>query len=133
MGGKEVSKLRFRLPRDKPIDGKCVLDRRFLASEPLQIVFNYLASKGFLVTDYKVLSTFPKRDITELEKSKTLKECKFYPQEALTIEERDPEEMELQRKEDEKDEQEKTTPAILQDEPREEHEEGKDVSKLRFR
>merc|ERR1712038_1247015 len=86
--GKEVSKLRFMLPRDKPIDGSPVLDRRFLASETLQTVLDYLASKGFLASDYKVLQSFPRRDITELDKSQTLKELKLYPQERFNIEER---------------------------------------------
>jgi len=86
--GKEVSKLRFMLPRDKPVDGKGTLDRRFLASEKVQVVINYLAAKGFPASDYKVLSSYPRRDITEINQSLTLKDLKLYPQEKFNVEER---------------------------------------------
>ncbi|KAL4667231.1 hypothetical protein H8959_005920, partial [Pygathrix nigripes] len=51
-----VSKLRIRTPSGE------FLERRFLASSKLQIVFDFVASKGFPWDEYKLLSTFPRRD-----------------------------------------------------------------------
>ncbi|KAM7098825.1 FAS-associated factor 1 isoform 2-T2 [Molossus nigricans] len=51
-----VSKLRIRTPSGE------FLERRFLASNKLQIVFDFVASKGFPWDEFKLLSTFPRRD-----------------------------------------------------------------------
>ncbi|XP_044156751.1 FAS-associated factor 1 isoform X1 [Bufo gargarizans] len=74
------SKLRIRTPRGE------FIERRFLSSNPLQVVFNFVASKGFPGHEYKLLSTFPRRDITQLDPSRTLMELKLYPQETLFLE-----------------------------------------------
>ncbi|XP_059740638.1 FAS-associated factor 1 isoform X3 [Bos javanicus] len=52
-----VSKLRIRTPSGE------FLERRFLASNKLQIVFDFVASKGFPWDEFKLLSTFPRRDL----------------------------------------------------------------------
>ncbi|KAM5148658.1 FAS-associated factor 1 [Mantella aurantiaca] len=74
------SKLRIRTPSGK------FIERRFLSSSPLQVLFNFVASKGFPCHEYKLLSTFPRRDITQLDPSKSLMELKLYPQETLFLE-----------------------------------------------
>nr|XP_037855731.1 FAS-associated factor 1 isoform X7 [Chlorocebus sabaeus] len=75
-----VSKLRIRTPSGE------FLERRFLASSKLQIVFDFVASKGFPWDEYKLLSTFPRRDVTQLDPNKSLLEVKLFPQETLFLE-----------------------------------------------
>ncbi|KAL2772558.1 FAS-associated factor 1 [Daubentonia madagascariensis] len=75
-----VSKLRIRTPSGE------FLERRFLASNKLQIVFDFVASKGFPWDEFKLLSTFPRRDITQLDPNKSLLEVKLFPQETLFLE-----------------------------------------------
>ena len=54
-----ISTIRVRGPEG------LTLKRRFLASQPLQLLFNYLTAKGFHTPDeYKVLTTFPRRDVS---------------------------------------------------------------------
>ncbi|XP_068095161.1 FAS-associated factor 1 [Hyperolius riggenbachi] len=74
------SKLRIRTPSGE------FIERRFLSSSPLQVLFNFVASKGFPCHEYKLLSTFPRRDITQLDPSRSLMELKLYPQETLFLE-----------------------------------------------
>uniref|UniRef100_A0A8C2NPT1 UBX domain-containing protein n=1 Tax=Capra hircus TaxID=9925 RepID=A0A8C2NPT1_CAPHI len=75
-----VSKLRIRTPSGE------FLERRFLASNKLQIVFDFVASKGFPWDEFKLLSTFPRRDVTQLDPNKSLLEVKLFPQETLFLE-----------------------------------------------
>ncbi|KAM9326151.1 FAS-associated factor 1 [Gastrophryne carolinensis] len=74
------SKLRIRTPSGE------FIERRFLSSSPLQVLFTFVASKGFPCHEYKLLSTFPRRDITQLDPSRSLMELKLYPQETLFLE-----------------------------------------------
>lgn len=75
-----ISLLRIRCP-----DGR-VLNRRFLASEPLRVLLTYVGSAGFQPNTYKLLTTYPRKDLTQLDSSSTLHELKLFPQETLTIE-----------------------------------------------
>ncbi|XP_078074676.1 FAS-associated factor 1 [Mustelus asterias] len=75
-----VSKLRIRTPRGE------FFERRFLASNRLQVVFDFVASKGFPKDEYKLLSTFPRRDVSQFDPAETLMEVKLYPQETLFLE-----------------------------------------------
>ncbi|XP_058408351.1 FAS-associated factor 1 isoform X2 [Diceros bicornis minor] len=61
-----VSKLRIRTPSGE------FLERRFLASNKLQIVFDFVASKGFPWDEFKLLSTFPRRDGKNVDHAKLL-------------------------------------------------------------
>ena len=45
-------------------DGKQSLERRFLASDSLQTVLDYLTIEGFHSEEYKVLSSWPRRDVS---------------------------------------------------------------------
>ena len=44
--------------------GKQSLERRFLASDSLQTVLDYLTIEGFPHEEYKVLSSWPRRDVS---------------------------------------------------------------------
>ena len=80
-----------------------------MASDSLQTVLDYLTIEGFPEEEYKVLSSWPRRDVssrkkknrfvsimniifffqlTALDTNQTLKELKLYPQETLTLEEK---------------------------------------------
>ncbi|KAL8568872.1 hypothetical protein ACOMHN_061448 [Nucella lapillus] len=78
----EISRLRFRVP------GGEQRTRRFWAENTVQDVLNYLTSQGFHTEEFKVLSTFPRRDITQLDFSLTLKVANLFPQETLILEEK---------------------------------------------
>ncbi|XP_039340085.1 FAS-associated factor 1 isoform X2 [Mauremys reevesii] len=75
-----VSKLRIRTPSGE------FFERRFLASSKLQVVFDFVASKGYPWEEFKLLGTFPRRDVTQLDPNKSLLEVKLYPQETLFLE-----------------------------------------------
>ncbi|BFZ17016.1 hypothetical protein BsWGS_20055 [Bradybaena similaris] len=77
-----ISSLRFRVPKGETIT------RRFLAENTLGNVLNFLTSQGYHTEDYKVLTTFPRRDISALDTASTLEALKLYPQETLILEER---------------------------------------------
>ncbi|XP_071518759.1 FAS-associated factor 1 [Panulirus ornatus] len=77
-----VATLRFRIP------GGETFTRNFLASTPLQVLLNFLHVKGYPADEYKCLQSWPRRDVSSLDVSKTLMEYKLYPQETLNIEER---------------------------------------------
>jgi len=71
--------IRFRTPTD-------VLNRRFHATDTLAILLLYLSSQGYRPNEYKVLSSWPRRDISTLNKDSSLAELKLCPQETLTLE-----------------------------------------------
>ena len=139
--GKPVSKIRFRVPvmsheddadnaskddkRTQPNGvvggagpGGNQLERRFLASQTLQTVLDYLTIEGYPSSEYKVLSSWPRRDVSEflyiscvpgihasiryqnlsktfsifqlttLDTKQTLMSLKLYPQDTLILEEK---------------------------------------------
>ncbi|XP_023321564.1 FAS-associated factor 1 [Eurytemora carolleeae] len=73
--------IRFRTPTE-------TLNRRFLANQTLNTLLLYLASKGYRPADYKILSSWPRRDISVLSSESSLQELKLCPQETLTLEAR---------------------------------------------
>jgi len=79
-----LSKIRIRKP-----DGE-FLPRRFRASAPLIELFQFTASKGFPVEEFKVLSSWPRRDLSSdpTDLRKTFQELKLCPQETLFLEQR---------------------------------------------
>ncbi|KAG7513446.1 FAS-associated factor 1 [Solea senegalensis] len=76
----QISKLRIRTPSGE------FLERRFLGSCELQVLFNFVASKGYPFDEFKLLTTFPRRNITQLDPGSTLLEAKLFPQETLFLE-----------------------------------------------
>ncbi|MBN3318815.1 FAF1 factor, partial [Atractosteus spatula] len=75
-----ISKLRIRTPSGE------FLERRFLGSCKLQVLFDFVASKGYPYEEFKLLTTFPRRNVTQLDPSWTLVEAKLFPQETLFLE-----------------------------------------------
>ncbi|KAG9350866.1 hypothetical protein JZ751_024755 [Albula glossodonta] len=78
--GEPVSKLRIRTPSGE------FLERRFLGSCKLQVLFDFVASKGYPWDEFKLLTTFPRRNITQMDPAWTLLEAKLFPQETLFLE-----------------------------------------------
>nr|XP_054608373.1 FAS-associated factor 1 isoform X2 [Nothobranchius furzeri] len=78
--GEQISKLRIRTPSGE------FLERRFLGSCKLQVLFDFVASKGYPYDGFKLLTTFPRRNITQLDPGSTLLEAKLFPQETLFLE-----------------------------------------------
>lgn len=56
--GEQISKLRIRTPSGE------FLERRFLGSCKLQVLFDFVASKGFPFEEFKILTTFPRRNVS---------------------------------------------------------------------
>ncbi|XP_050513741.1 FAS-associated factor 1 [Diabrotica virgifera virgifera] len=80
--GDSITKIRFRLPKGEH------LERRFQTTTPLKVLLDFLIVKGYPTEEFKVISSWPRRDLTSLDKSQTLKELKLYPQETVILEER---------------------------------------------
>ncbi|XP_063540863.1 FAS-associated factor 1 [Cydia strobilella] len=80
----DVTRIRIRLP---PPHHSC-LERRFNGEDALEALFDFLGSKGFPKESYKVISSWPRRDLTMESHSSTLKAMKLFPQETLMLEER---------------------------------------------
>lgn len=80
--GDNITKIRFRLPNGDN------LERRFLATTTLKILLDYLTVQGFPVQEYKVISSWPRRDLTTVDVTKTLRELKLCPKETVILEER---------------------------------------------
>ncbi|CAF4808612.1 unnamed protein product [Pieris macdunnoughi] len=80
----DVTRIRVRLP---PPHHEC-LERRFRAQDTLAGLLDFLASKGYPQENYKVISSWPRRDLTAESQSSTLKALNLYPQETIVLEER---------------------------------------------
>ncbi|KDR09433.1 FAS-associated factor 1 [Zootermopsis nevadensis] len=77
-----IAKIRFRLPK-----GECLV-RRFQATAPLKVLLDFLVVQGYPPDEYKVISSWPRKDLTSLDPKVTLQELKFFPQETVILEER---------------------------------------------
>jgi hypothetical protein len=56
--GDGIAKIRFRLPNGESIE------RRFQANTPLKVLFDFLTVKGYPRDEYKVISSWPRRDVS---------------------------------------------------------------------
>ncbi|KAL4236818.1 pre-rRNA processing and 40S ribosomal subunit assembly [Mactra antiquata] len=74
--------LRIRTPDRK------MLTRKFYGRNRLQSVINYITSNGFHLTEYKLLTTYPRRDLSNEDEHQNLEELRLCPQETLILEER---------------------------------------------
>ncbi|KAJ8943048.1 hypothetical protein NQ318_022592 [Aromia moschata] len=68
--GDGITKIKFRLPKGEYIE------RRYY--------WTFLIVKGYPTEEYKVISSWPRRDLTSLDINQTLKELKLCPQETNT-------------------------------------------------
>ncbi|RVE51396.1 hypothetical protein evm_003951 [Chilo suppressalis] len=83
-GCTDVCRIRVRLP---PPHAAC-LERRFHPHHPLTALLDFLASQGYPKENYKVISSWPRRDLTAESHSSTLKALNLCPQETVMLEER---------------------------------------------
>ncbi|XP_058055026.1 FAS-associated factor 1 isoform X2 [Anopheles bellator] len=81
-GGDSITKIRVRTPSGE------MLERKFMVETRLELLLNYITAEGYLIDEFKVISSWPRRDLTALNPASTLKELKLYPQETLILEER---------------------------------------------
>lgn len=80
--GDGVLKVRVRLPAGK------FLERKFQSDTPLQTLLNFLIVEGYPTEEYKVLSSWPRRDLTSMDSKLTLMDLNFCTQETVILEER---------------------------------------------
>lgn len=57
--GNHILKVKIRLPGGK------FLERKFRPDTPLQILLNFLIVEGYPTDEYKVLSSWPRRDVSK--------------------------------------------------------------------
>ena len=55
---KNITCIRFRLPEGK------MVNRRFLADEPFQVLLDFILVEGYPVDEYKILSSWPRKDVS---------------------------------------------------------------------
>ncbi|KAL3320634.1 pre-rRNA processing and 40S ribosomal subunit assembly [Cichlidogyrus casuarinus] len=79
-----IACLRFRLPGES----KPSQTRRFVGSHSLDQLLNFVESLGYSRDMYKILTTFPRRDISNVEFGTQLADLGLVPEETLIIEER---------------------------------------------
>ncbi len=84
---KSVDKCSTSVIRLKQPNGE-FLQRVFLVKNSLRNVIAFAGSLGYFVDKYKLLSSWPRRDLTLEDSKKTLEELKLCPQETINIEER---------------------------------------------
>ncbi|GAB6026559.1 hypothetical protein CHUAL_012975 [Chamberlinius hualienensis] len=77
-----ISSIKIRLPNGEAIT------RRFLANTKLKVLLDYITVQGYPSNDYKVLSSWPRKDLTSVDWSLTLEQLKLCPQETITLEQR---------------------------------------------
>lgn len=58
LGAKDVTKIRVRKPTGD------IFERRFTIASPLDSLLKFVASKGFPIDEYKVISSYPRRDVS---------------------------------------------------------------------
>lgn len=80
--GQEITKIRFRKPTGE------FMERKFTFDTQLKILLNYATANGFPPTEFKIISSFPRRDLTSLDPNDSLKKLNLVPQETLILEER---------------------------------------------
>jgi len=76
-----TANIRFRTPTE-------TLTRRFLASDQVNLILTFLASRGYMEGEYKILTSFPRKDLSLVDKTSSLASLKLCPQETLTLEAR---------------------------------------------
>ncbi len=76
----KTSHIRFRLP------GGEIIQRRFDIANKLETLLDFAASKGYFAEDYKILTSWPRKDLTNESCELTIEQLKLFPQETLTLE-----------------------------------------------
>lgn len=114
----DITKIRFRKPSGEFMERRFTVDTKLKVRKlkallketsyilPLQILLNFATANGFSPEEFKVISSFPRRDVrhlslcnqqllmsfllqlTSIDPEETLKSLKLFPQETLMLEER---------------------------------------------
>jgi len=71
-----------------------LLQRNFLASEPLQTLFQFCASEGFALTEYRFLCGFPRLDLASNDSNQSLQHFQLCPRALILLDKRSTEEEE---------------------------------------
>ncbi|KAL1449221.1 hypothetical protein WDU94_000437 [Cyamophila willieti] len=89
-GASGVITVRFRCPPlpNKEDSAGGMKARRFLGSQPVQDLVNYLIVEGYAAEDYKIIFGWPRKELSADISHQTLSDLKFCPQETLIVEER---------------------------------------------
>jgi hypothetical protein len=77
-----ITRIRFRLPNGE------FLQRQFFIANKLQALFDFVTTHGYFSEQYKLLSSWPRKDLAIESPEQTIEELKLFPQETLTLEER---------------------------------------------
>ena len=77
-----TSHIRFRLPSGETIQ------RRFFIRDKLEAILDFATSHGFFGEEFKILTSWPRKDLTTEAISSTIEQLKLFPQETLTLEQR---------------------------------------------
>ena len=78
----QVTNVRIRTPSNE------TLTRKFVAESKLSQLFSYVASIGYFPESYKIMTSWPRCELTWDEKDKTFKDKKLIPTATLLIEKR---------------------------------------------
>jgi len=80
---KNTTNIRFRFPNGE------TEQRRFYEHQKLNVIFMYVTSKGFSMNsnEHRIVTNFPRRQLSEDSLQRTLKELKLCPRENLFVEE----------------------------------------------
>ena len=72
MPSNKITKIRFRLPNGETIQ------RRFLISDKLKEIVNFVEGNGYFNEEFKLISSWPRKDLTspEQDKDQTIEELK---------------------------------------------------------
>jgi len=76
-----TTNIRFRFPNGDRTQ------RRFYEHEKLNVIFMYVTSKGFNTSEHRIVTNFPRAQLTEESLQRSLKEMKLCPQQNLFVEE----------------------------------------------
>ena len=74
--------IRFRLPPGE------IVQRRFFVRDKLEALLDFVTSRGYFADDYKLLTSWPRKDLTNEDRGASLEQLKLFPQETLTLEQR---------------------------------------------
>lgn len=77
-----ITKIRVRVPKGE------FLERRFWESDSLQTLLDWLHVQGYHSAEFKLLTSWPRRDLTAAKTNLSLKRLSLCPQETVILEER---------------------------------------------
>lgn len=78
--GGQIFQVRFRTPRGEN------LSRSFLSTDILQSLIDFAGSQGYLASEYHILRSYPKTNLSNLDMKQTLAQCGISKREAVAIE-----------------------------------------------